>query len=132
MKIWTITTNDDNGVLTDVCVTEQAADKLATDWVESYRYRYPEVDFKRPWREVFEDLCEQTGFIDSISVTEHTVFPSFPTEPIEQAYVKAAQDHFARDGELEIDDNAQVSLGDDSGAYVEAWVWVPEEHVVDL
>ena len=32
---------------------------------------------------------------------------------------------FARDGELEIDDqNAVVSEGEDNGAYVLAWMWV--------
>lgn len=33
------------------------------------------------------------------------------------------------DGELEIDDGAPVSTGDDDGAYVQCWVWVadPEE-----
>lgn len=32
-----------------------------------------------------------------------------------------------RDGELEIDDDAEVSLGDDPGAYVMVWKWVSEE-----
>jgi hypothetical protein len=30
-----------------------------------------------------------------------------------------------REGELEFDDTALVSEGDDNGAYVQAWVWVP-------
>ena len=29
------------------------------------------------------------------------------------------------EGELEVDDNPVVSLGDDDGAYVQAWLWVP-------
>lgn len=33
----------------------------------------------------------------------------------------------AKDGELEIDDGAVVSMGDDPGAYVMAWVWVADE-----
>ena len=36
-----------------------------------------------------------------------------------------ARDKFEREGELEIDNNAVVSDGDDNGAYVQAWVWVP-------
>ncbi len=36
----------------------------------------------------------------------------------------ARNDYGARDGELEIDDNAVVSHGEDNGAYVQAWVWV--------
>jgi hypothetical protein len=36
----------------------------------------------------------------------------------------ARNDYDARDGELEIDDNAVISHGEDNGAYVQAWVWV--------
>ncbi len=36
----------------------------------------------------------------------------------------ARNDYRVCDGELEIDDNAVVSHGDDNGAYVQAWVWV--------
>jgi len=30
----------------------------------------------------------------------------------------------SKEGELEIDDNAKLSEGDDNGTYVQAWVWV--------
>lgn len=30
------------------------------------------------------------------------------------------------EGELEVDDDAIVSLGDDPGAYVQVWIWVPD------
>lgn len=36
-----------------------------------------------------------------------------------------ASDMFEREGELEIDSGAAISMGDDAGAYVESWVWVP-------
>ncbi len=40
----------------------------------------------------------------------------------------AAQENYSYgdhgDGNLEVDDDAIISLGDDNGAYVEAWVWV--------
>lgn len=45
---------------------------------------------------------------------------------VEAKYLKAAQDN-ARDGELEIDDNAIVSVSKAPGAYVMAWVWVSAE-----
>lgn len=32
-----------------------------------------------------------------------------------------------RDGEIEMDDDAEVSLGDDPGAYVMVWTWVSNE-----
>ena len=32
---------------------------------------------------------------------------------------------YHQDGQIEIDSDARVSMGDDNGAYVQAWVWVP-------
>lgn len=40
---------------------------------------------------------------------------------------REAASKLSKDGELEIDDGAVVSMGDDPGAYVMAWVWVPNE-----
>jgi hypothetical protein len=31
---------------------------------------------------------------------------------------------FEREGELELDDNAKISEGDDNGTYVQMWRWV--------
>ena len=36
-----------------------------------------------------------------------------------------AKELYCEEGQIEVDDNARVSIGDDDGAYVEAWVWVP-------
>jgi hypothetical protein len=36
----------------------------------------------------------------------------------EQAMIRS------KDGELEVDENATVSMGDDLGAYVQGWLWV--------
>jgi hypothetical protein len=38
--------------------------------------------------------------------------------------VELARNEHQRDGEVEIDDNAQLSEGTDNGCYVAAWVWV--------
>lgn len=46
-------------------------------------------------------------------------------EAIKAKYRAAARRIHHQGGELEIDDNAVVSLGSDPGAYVAAWVWVP-------
>ena len=43
-----------------------------------------------------------------------------------ERYRKAAQKH-TWEGELEVDDNALVWEGDDTGAYVMAWLWVSGE-----
>lgn len=44
-------------------------------------------------------------------------------------WIEAASLLFAEEGRIEIDDHAMVSPGDDPGAYVQAWVWVPIEAV---
>ena len=44
----------------------------------------------------------------------------------ENAYRVAARKR-QRDGEIEIDDNAPVSISEDGGAYVQAWLWIPAE-----
>ena len=36
-----------------------------------------------------------------------------------------ARELYHEDGSIEVDINARISRGDDEGAYVEAWVWVP-------
>jgi hypothetical protein len=45
-----------------------------------------------------------------------------------RAYVTAAREkHAADEGDVEVDEAAVVSMGDD-GAYVQAWTWVPKEN----
>jgi hypothetical protein len=36
-----------------------------------------------------------------------------------------ANELYSEEGQIEVDSNARVSNGNDDGAYVEAWVWVP-------
>ena len=47
---------------------------------------------------------------------------------LDLAYRRAAKQFYQSDGEIEIDDNAVVSLSEEKGvyegAYVAAWVWV--------
>ena len=38
--------------------------------------------------------------------------------------LELARNEHQKDGEVEIDDNAQLSEGSDNGCYVAAWVWV--------
>lgn len=40
------------------------------------------------------------------------------------AIVALAKEQYHRDGEVEVDDGAKLSEGDDNGCYVAAWVWV--------
>lgn len=46
-----------------------------------------------------------------------------------QEYIVRAAEIYGRDGEIEIDDDAAVSLGVDAGAYVQGWLWVPDEEI---
>jgi len=41
-----------------------------------------------------------------------------------------AKDEHNDDGHLEIENSAIVSVSEDGGAYVEAWIWVPDEALV--
>jgi hypothetical protein len=51
------------------------------------------------------------------------------TQRQDAIYRALAWEEWHRDGEVEVDDNAVVSVSDDGGAYVQAWVWVydPED-----
>ena len=53
-------------------------------------------------------------------------------EHMEEAYLKAAKKLYERKGSIEIDRNATVSLGEEDGAYVQAWVWVDGEAARDF
>lgn len=46
------------------------------------------------------------------------------TESDREKWIAAAKRLHQREGTIEVDDNALVSISDDGGAYVAAWVWV--------
>jgi hypothetical protein len=52
-------------------------------------------------------------------------------EPSDAQY-RAAAEARQKDGDLEIDENAVISRGDDPGAYVQAWVWVPAHEALAI
>lgn len=49
--------------------------------------------------------------------------------PTEEEYRAAAKRIRPKDGDIEIDSNANVSFSEDGGAYVQAWVWVYDSDV---
>jgi len=63
---------------------------------------------------------------DPMSVAK-SVFPN----PTNEQYISAAADEYHRNGEVEVEDYAfddtEVVSRSDGGAYVRAWVWVPDE-----
>lgn len=52
------------------------------------------------------------------------------TKMTDAEYRKRARDLYA-DDDIAIDDDAVISRGDEPGAYVQAWVWVPDEDETD-
>lgn len=48
-------------------------------------------------------------------------------DKIDEQFFKAAKDKRQKDGEVEFDDDAIVSVSEDKGAYVMAWVWISDE-----
>lgn len=47
-------------------------------------------------------------------------------DPRDVAYRNEAKNH-AVEGELEVDDDAIISWGDDGGAYVQGWIWISDQ-----
>jgi hypothetical protein len=41
-------------------------------------------------------------------------------------YRAIAKKHYTSEGDLEFDEGNVVSLGDDEGAYVQCWKWIPQ------
>lgn len=52
-------------------------------------------------------------------------------DPVHEFYRERAFDTRHKDGDIEFDVDAKVSIGDDAGAYVQAWVWIPGAPPVD-
>ena len=45
----------------------------------------------------------------------------------EVSHYQIGAEKLAKDGEIEVDDEATVSMGGDDGAYVQVWLWVSDE-----
>jgi len=58
--------------------------------------------------------------------------PVLEAEPISDDALRAAAIRiYRKEGKVEIQEKADVSRGDDPGAFVQAWVWVYDEAVTD-
>lgn len=67
---------------------------------------------------------------DRIAALIKTLEEACDLPPNAEGWVQAARDRHQDDGEVEVDDLAVISLSEDGGAYVMAWVWVDDEDVV--
>ena len=48
--------------------------------------------------------------------------------PSAEQYRRAASEHWGHDDDIDFDHNALVSKGE-GGAYVQAWLWVPDDRI---
>ena len=71
------------------------------------------------------------GFDGAIIQGLHDRFVELSRENDDPSYRFMAQAYrdavIPKDGELEMDDDAEVSMGDDPGAYVMVWTWVSDD-----
>lgn len=54
-----------------------------------------------------------------------------PGDISDEAYRQAARREWGSVDGVDVDLDATVSRGDDSGAYVQAWVWINDEEIID-
>jgi hypothetical protein len=53
-----------------------------------------------------------------------------PPDEIEAKYRKVARDDYHIEGQIEVDETAEVSVADDgTGAYVQCWMWIDAEEI---
>lgn len=57
------------------------------------------------------------------------IVPLYGESADDNRYVAYARENLTREGEIEVDDPAVVSDGDDKGCYILAWVWVSDEDI---
>jgi hypothetical protein len=69
--------------------------------------------------------AELRTFLESQGIDFAACVAAFGESESDNAYVRAAR-HNQEEGELEVDEAAVVSRGDDRGAYVLAWMWVSD------
>ena len=72
------------------------------------------------------DTSDMRNVLDALQQVALTV-----KHPTDEQVVEYARRALAKEGEIEIDDDAKVSrnaVNEDHGAYVAAWLWVPDEN----
>ena len=73
MKIWVLTTDDGDGVTSEVFVTNDKATAAAKAWVETIWSDYRIDPCPTPFQMAYHLLCEQSGFLDQMALTEHDI-----------------------------------------------------------
>jgi hypothetical protein len=138
VKIWKFVTNVDDSTEITLYGTEAEVEDAYVSWMNRWidrenghrqeRYRLPPVldyaDAERMWDwfNESEDVGD-TAFIECDEVE----IPDPKVDMSPDPHREAAKLKYHSDGEIEIDDGAIVSVSEDGGAYVQAWVWVYDE-----
>jgi hypothetical protein len=92
---------------------------------EGHTFTYSGVDL------IIDVNCRECGASGSFAVSPDEINWDDPVHKPPH-YAEGAHKKWHRDGEIEIDPNtAEVSVSDDGGAYVQAWVWVSNEEAAD-
>lgn len=75
MKIWTLTTNDNDGTSTKVFTDRAALDDVAWPWVrEAWKHHGDGKPIPETWEAAMEQLAENAmSFYDWIGATEHEI-----------------------------------------------------------
>lgn len=78
------------------------------------------------WLQVNLDEVEKRGSEYLMERIQH--YRSLEKTPAVRRFREIAKDEWQQDGEIEIDDNAVVSIPEEDeelrGAYVQAWIWI--------
>lgn len=106
----TVTIADENNdVLKTINLYQDGSDSEEAHYIADLLQRaYPEAQI------TIDDVEVEAVIEDEIDGT-----------PSDETLVDQARCMYQDEGSIEIDGGAVVSRGDDPGAYVQAWVWVP-------
>lgn len=77
-------------------------------------------------RERYRHLLVAADAMDALTELTKADEEAKATPELDAKYRALAKEEYEVEGEIEIDDNAKISYGDDNGAYVQAWVWVED------
>ncbi len=72
---------------------------------------------------IAEELL-RAGRVDLVNALKSRQRAAANEKRMADAYTRAAENQFHREGDLEFDESAVVALSDDGGAYVMAWKWI--------
>jgi hypothetical protein len=70
------------------------------------------------------DADDHGSLMNAISATSEFIAEHDANQETYADTIQAARDEHHRDGEVELDDEVLLSVGDDPGIYVSAWVWI--------